>query len=71
MTVTSEQSSGCEYFSRIRMEVIFSGASFLAHRLFTISASCFVTLGPFFSSSMRPALSSVRFAYAVMVVGRA
>ena len=57
MTVTSEQFSGCEYFSRI--EVIFSGASFLAHRLFTISASCFVTLGPFFSSSIRPALSSV------------
>ena len=57
MTVTSEQFSGCEYFSRI--EVIFSGASFLAHRLFTIPASCVVTLGPFFSSSMRPTLSSV------------
>ena len=57
VTVTSEQFSGGEYFSII--EVIFSGASFLAHRLFTIAASCFVTLGPFFSSSIRPALSSV------------
>ena len=33
---------------------------FLAHRLFTIAASCFVTLGSFFSSSIRPVLSSVR-----------
>ena len=31
----------------------------MAHRSFTIAASCFVTLGPFFSSSIRPALSSV------------
>ena len=38
----------------------FSGSSVLAHRLFAISASCFVTLGHFFSSSMRPALSYVR-----------
>ena len=57
MTVTSEQFSGCEYF--VRSELIFSGASFLAYRLLTISANCFVTLGPFFSSSVRPALSSV------------
>ena len=57
VTVTSEQFSSGEYFSII--EVIFSGASFLAHCLFTIVPSCFVTLGPFFSSSIRPALSSV------------
>ena len=46
MTVTSEQFSGGVYFSRIKS--IFSGASFLAHRLFTIAASCFVNLGLFF-----------------------
>ena len=58
VTVISEHFSGCEYFSRI--EVIFSEASFLAHRLFTTPASRVVTLGPFFSSSTRPTLSSVR-----------
>ena len=57
MTVSSKQFSGGEYFSRI--EVIFSGASFLAHRLFTTAASCFVTLGPFFLSLIRPALGLV------------
>ena len=57
MTVTFEHFSGCEYFARIG--VIFSGASFLAHHLLTISANCFVFWGPFFSSSVRPALSSV------------
>lgn len=32
---------------------------FLAYHLFTISASCFMTLGPFFSLTMRPGLSSM------------
>ena len=57
MTVTSEQFSGCAYFSKIL--VILSGTSLLSHRLLTISASCWVTLGPVFASSVRTALSSV------------